>query len=150
MTTYDDIDIDLLAGEVDERTLRFNAYIDGELSVEERRLFAEQLDEDVEFSRDYKAFARPIQGLQAFSFEFAPPGFVSRVETRIRTRSRGRFFAENYLFGERLPYEVVAIMMIVVMATMYFFVEVPKDKHMRDDTAGAPNLRLPSVSGSDN
>ena len=150
MTHYDDIDVGLLDSAVDERTLRFNAYIDDELSAEERRLFEKELAEDEEFARDYEEFSRPIQGLHSFSFEFAPPGFVSRVETRIRTRSQGRFFAENYLFGERMPYEVVAIVMIVLMATMYFFVEVPNDKHMRDDRAGAPNLRLPSTPAESN
>lgn len=118
--------------EVSEQDLLFNAYLDGELSDDEREEFSERLSDDPAFAKAWKDFSSVMGAVRNLPFEFAPDDFVDTVKSRIRTRSRGRFFAEEYLFRTRMPYEVVALVMIIVMASAYLFVGAPPDKHMED------------------
>jgi anti-sigma factor RsiW len=125
--------------EVSEQDLLFNAYLDNELSDDERRDFRERLHDDPVFARAWEDFSSFMNAVHGLPFEFAPDDFVDRVKSRIRSRSRGRFFAEEYLFSTRMPYEVVALVMIIVMAAAYLFVAAPPDKQMQD-------VRLPDSS----
>ena len=118
--------------ELSEQDLLFNAYLDDELSDDERARFAERLEEDPDFARAWESFSSIMGAVHRLPFEFAPPDFVERVQGRIRTRSRGRFFAEEFLFKSRVPYEVVALVMIIVMAAAYLFMGAPPDKQMQD------------------
>ena len=127
--------------ELDERELLFNLRLEGELDEAEVRDFDERLRRDPEFARAWESFREVMGGLAAMPFEFAPPDFVEQVQSRIRTRSRGRFFAEDYLFGSRVPYEVVAIVMIAVMAAAYLLMGAPHDTHLRDVDLQRPTLR---------
>ena len=133
----------LLDDELDESVRIWNDYIDGELSEADRAAFERQLEQDPDLRAEFERFRTTVAGLHAFPFEFAPPDFVSQVETRIRSRSKGRFFSENYLFRDRIMFEVIAIVMIIVMVAMYFFSEAPKDRHIRGDAPAAPNLVVP-------
>lgn len=118
--------------EVSEQDLLFNAYLDDELSDDERRSFDERLADDPSFARQWEDFSSIMAAVHQLPFEFAPDDFVDRVRTRIRTRSRGRFFAEEYLFNTRMPYEVVALVMIIAMASAYLFMGMPPDRQMED------------------
>lgn len=115
----------------EELDLLFNAYFEGELTDPERAEFDSRLEQDDAFRRSYDEFVDIMGGLRSLPFEFAPDDFVDRVTSRIRTRSRGRFFAENYLYGTRVPYEVIAIVMIIVMAGSYMLVEAPRDRDLK-------------------
>ena len=117
--------------EIEELDLFFNAYFEGDLTREEREDFERRLESDEPFRSQYNEFVNIMGGLRALPFEFAPDDFVERVESRIRTRSAGRFFADNYFYRARVPYEVIAIVMIVVMAAAYMMMEVPKDRDLR-------------------
>lgn len=116
----------------EERDLLFNAYFEGELTPKEVADFEAQLEDDLEFAQAYESFTLVMGGLRELPFEFAPDDFVDRVQSRIRSRSRGRFFAENYLYRNRVPYEVIAIVMIVIMAAAYMMMENPRDVALRD------------------
>lgn len=118
--------------ELSEQELLFNAFVDDELSTDERAAFMERLESDPEFRSAWDDFSFVIESMQKLPFQFAPDDFVHQVQSRIRTRSRGRFFAEELLFRSRVPYEVVALVMIIVMAAAYLFMEAPPDKQMRD------------------
>lgn len=118
--------------ELSEQELLFNAYVDDELSPDERSAFKERLESDPEFRRAWEDFSFVIESMHRLPFEFAPDDFVQSVQSRIKSRSRGRFFADEFLFKSRVPYEVVALVMIIVMAAAYLFMEAPPDKQMRD------------------
>lgn len=118
--------------EVSERDLLFNAYLDDELSDEERQDFDSRLAADPSFAEAWEDFASIMDAVHGLPFEFAPDDFVDQVRSRIRTRSRGRFFAEEFLFSTRMPYEVVAMVMIIVMATAYLFMGAAPDRGMED------------------
>lgn len=119
------------AAHIEELDLLFNAYFEGELTGDERADFDSRLERDDSFRRSYDEFVDIMGGLRSLPFEFAPDDFVERVTSRIRTRSRGRFFTENYLYGTRVPYEVIAIVMIIVMAASYMLVEAPRDRDLK-------------------
>ena len=127
--------------ELSEQDMLFNAYLEDDLADDERAEFDRRLADDPDFARAYEQFTDVVGSLGDLPFEFAPPDFVERVQTRIRTRSRGRFFAEEFLFKTRIPYEVVAIVMIIVMAAAYLFMGAPPDKQMQDvDVQTPPRL----------
>jgi len=130
---------------ISERDRLFNAYYENELDEAARADFEDRIESDEEFAEAYHAFFEVMGGLRELPFEFAPDDFVERVQSRIRTRSHGRFFAEELLFKTRIPYEVVAIVMIIVMAAAYLFMGTPPDRGMQDvDPAQAhPRLDVP-------
>lgn len=118
--------------EVSEQDLLFNAYLDDDLSDDERRDFDARLVVDPAFAQQWEDFSSFMGAVHRLPFEFAPDDFVERVRSRIRTRSRGRFFAEEYLFKVRMPYEVVALVMIIAMSAAYLFMGAPPDREMQD------------------
>lgn len=136
--------------ELEEQDVMFNAYYEGDMTEEEREEFQGRLAHDEDFRRDYEDFLSIVGGLRSLPFEFAPDHFVEKVQSRIRTRSAGRFFAENYLATTRVPYEVIALVMIIVMAAAYMMMESPRDAQLTtaDITLDAPRqLENPSDSG---
>lgn len=124
--------------ELSEQDVLFNAYLDGELEGEELTAFDERLSTDPDFAKAWENFSSIMNGVRNLPFEFAPDDFVEKVQGRIRTRSRGRFFAEELLFGPRMPYEVTAMVMIIVMAAAYLFMGAPTDKQMQDVKIAPP------------
>lgn len=141
MNTMADIDSD---ADLSEQDLLFNAYLDGDLDRGEKEDFARRLETDPEFKKAWQDFERIMGGIRQLPMEFAPDDFVERVRGRIRTRSNGRFFAENMLFKEHMPYEVVAVVMMIVMATAYLFFGAPHDAKMHDVKISEPPPALKS------
>lgn len=136
---------------IDEQDLLFNAYFEGDLTEDEREAFDLRLEQDEVFRDSYNEFVEIMGGLRDLPFEFAPDDFVDKVQSRIRHRSRGRFFAENFLTSYRFPYEVIAAVMMIVMATAYMMMEAPHDAELRgaDLTIDAPSeLDKPGVDGT--
>lgn len=127
--------------DIDERDALFIAYLEGDLSEDERREFRDELAADDELRRDFEQFEEIMGGMQSLPIEFAPPDFVERVEGRIRSRSKGRFFADSFLYTARIPYEAIAVVMIIVMAAAWLLMEAPKDRGMQDaEVSVAPRL----------
>lgn len=128
--------------EIDERDLLFNAYYEGELTATERADFDDRIAEDPEFAAAYAEFFEMMGGLHELPFEFAPDDFVDNVRGRIRTRSHGRFFGQEWLYSTRVPYEVVAVVMMIVMAGAYILMESPHDKGLQTDGSDMPKLHV--------
>ncbi|QDG50943.1 hypothetical protein FIV42_09415 [Persicimonas caeni] len=124
--------------EIDERDALFIAFLEGDLPDERRQEFEAELERDAELRRDFEDFADIMGGVQSLPFEFAPPDFVDKVQGRIRKRSKGRFFAENFLYSTRMPYEAIAVVMIAVMAAAWMLMGVPKDRNMKTAEANIP------------
>lgn len=118
--------------DLDERDALFIAFLEGDLPEDRRAEFEAELDRDAELRREFEEFADIMGGVQSLPFEFAPPDFVEQVQGRIRSRSKGRFFAENFLYNTRMPYEAIAVVMIAVMAAAWLLMGTPKDRNLRD------------------
>lgn len=117
---------------LDERDALFIAYLEGDLSEAERDEFRAEMDADAQLRHDFEQFAEIMGGMQSLPFEFAPPDFVDKVQGRIRSRSQGRFFVDNFLYSTRIPYEGIAVVMIVVMAAAWILMGKPKDRDIHD------------------
>lgn len=124
--------------EIDERDALFIAFLEGDLPDERREAFEAELERDAELRQDFESFADIMGGVQTLPFEFAPPDFVDKVQGRIRKRSKGRFFTENFLYSTRMPYEAIAVVMIAVMAAAWMLMGVPKDRNMKTAEVNIP------------
>lgn len=124
---------------IDERDVRFIAYLEGDLTPGEREAFEAELDDDAELRADYETFADIMGASQSLPFEFAPDDFVERVQSRIRSRSAGRFFEERWLHSTRVPYEAIAVVMIAIMAAAYILMGAPSDAGLK----GMPDVEVP-------
>ena len=134
-------------GELDERELLFNAYLDGELSEEREAQFDRRLENDPEFRRAYDEFAEIVGDVRNLPYEFAPDDFASKLQDRVRRRSRGGFFSNQLLYHQRAPYEVVAVVMFIVMASAYLFFIIPPDR--RIESSQEKQLEVPPYSNSE-
>ena len=112
---------DLSAEEAQD--MLFHSYFEGDLSPREAAEFESRLEQDARLHQEYQSFVLVMDGLRQLPFEFAPDDFVETVQSRIRARSRGRFFAESYFYKARVPYEVIAVVMIVVMGAAYMMMD---------------------------
>lgn len=107
----------------DEQDMLFHSYFEGEMTPRQASDFESRLEHDQLLEREYQDFVLVMDGLRKLPFEFAPDDFVETVQSRIRARSRGRFFAESYFYKARVPYEVIAVVMIVVMGASYMMMD---------------------------
>lgn len=141
----DDMSDDLTALdlEVDEQDLLFSAYLDDELTADERRDFDARLRDDPDFAAAWHDFSNFMGAIQSLPFELAPDNFVDSVQAQIRVRSRNHFFSDDFEYSSRTPFEIVIVVMILVMAVTYLFMGVPADAGLRDANVpdDTPSLR---------
>lgn len=139
-------------GDVSERDATFIAYLEGDLDEREREEFRAELDEDPELEREFDEFRAVVDGVRGLPFQFAPDDFVDNVTNRIRSRSRGRFFDESFLYSTRTPYEAIAVVMIAVMAAAWILMDMPRDRNMKDieiePRLDTPAQQAPEAPGS--
>ncbi len=118
----------------DEVAIRIMDFLDGEMSDEERSAFEADLTRDPELQRSLEALQSTMGVVQSLQMKFAPDDFVREVESKVRTRSRGRFFGYQALYTSRIPYEVFAVVAIAIMAGMWMM-SSPDDARFSADLA---------------
>jgi anti-sigma factor RsiW len=99
----------------------FSAYIDGEISPEERARVDEHLATCIQCRVSLERFRRTVGGLGALK-RAAPGDFLAGVQAQINRRSRGRFFGKRFLLFGRIPFEWLSLAMIVAMLLYYIVV----------------------------
>lgn len=120
------------SGDIDERDALFVAYLEGDLESDRRENFERDLESDDALREEFESFSHVVEATQSIPIEFAPDDFVDGVQRRIRARSRGRFFSDNFLYSRRMPYEAIAVVMIAVMAAAWLLMGTPKDSELED------------------
>lgn len=126
--------------QMDEQDALFCAYFDGELDGARRAEFDQRREEDPSLERSYQEFVKVMGGLRALPVEFAPDDFIDKVQARMRTRSRGRIYADAFLHSARTPYEIIAIVMLITMGGAYLMLEVPvSDNDLRNAEGVIPS-----------
>lgn len=92
---------------------RFFAYLDGELSDEERSAFEAELERDASLRAEFASFRATMEALHEAAHDEPAPDLTSGVQSRIRRRSRGRFFAAKN--APRFPLEMLVLLFALVV-----------------------------------
>jgi anti-sigma factor RsiW len=98
----------------------FSAALDGELTPEEQQGLAAALEQDPRLRAEYREFIACNHGLRQAAAASAPvPDLLPGVQSRLRARSRGRFYADR--FAERSgtrwqPTVLFALLMLALLA----------------------------------
>jgi len=128
----------------------FSDYLEGELSPREREELSAHLQECEacrEELEDLKKTMRSLSGLKALP---PPAGFASKVQQKIRKRSRGRFFTPERLLM-RIPFEWISFIIIMIMLAMYLLMMMAQSPMVQRDSkqprpSSASRSRRPSRS----
>jgi anti-sigma factor RsiW len=99
----------------------FSAALEGELTEEEQRRFAAALERDAGLGAEYREFVACNDALRhaAAAAPGPVPDLLPGVQSRLRARSRGRFYADR--FAERSgtgwqPTVLFALLMLALLA----------------------------------
>ncbi len=115
-----------------DNAVRLSDYLDGELSEQERIELEAELESDEGLQAELLELQKTLGALQGLSSQVAPDDFVQDIESKIRVRSRGRFFDDDFFYRTRMPYELFAVVMFILMGAMYFYA-LPDAPNLGDD-----------------
>lgn len=118
--------------DISEALSLLNRSIDGDLDADQKSVLARQLEESEELRGELEGLNQVVGGLRALPFEFAPDDFVDKVQGRMRKQSAGRLFAKDFLLKSRVPYEAIAVVMMIIMAAAYLLLEPPLEVTVQD------------------
>jgi anti-sigma factor RsiW len=114
---------------------QFSDYIDDAMSAEQRRAFEAKLAASPEAKRAFDAFKVTLEAVSGLHKMSAPHDFDAGVANTIHRRSGGRFFGRK-AFGDRVPFELLAIVALALLLGVYLL--------MRASTTGSAHLDGPS------
>ena len=121
---------------------RFRAYLDDELSPDERAAFEAQRRASPELDAEFRQYRKMLELLSELPEEPEPGRFAERVEGRIRRRSRGTFFALEPRV--RLPYEAVAIIILLgAVVLLFLHAAPPREMPVMTERGGAARTTSP-------
>src|SRR5260370_11338280 len=106
-----------------QATELFSAYWDRELAAEQAGALEAHLKSCVTCRREFQAFEKTVGAVGSLYRMVAPAGFADEVRSRIRRRSRGRFFAPRRL-AERVPYELFSLVMLGLILAIYLILQL--------------------------
>lgn len=102
---------------------RFRAYLDDELTADERAALDAELAASPDLAAEFDDYRRTVELLRQLPAPEPPERFVERVEGRIRRRSQGRYFALEPRV--RLPYEAIATITLLAAMVLLFMRAAP-------------------------
>ena len=94
-------------------------YCEGELAGGERKRVESHLANCVPCRAAYDELRETMSALSGLHREPAPPELAASVTETIRRRSGGRFFGRR-AFGDRVPFELLAIIALLVAIGLFF------------------------------
>lgn len=106
-------------GEFDENAELFSDYYEGSLDATKKAEVDARMAADSSFAASYREFVKTMDMLSGMHKMSAPLDFDKRVEDTIHRRSGGRFFGRR-AFGQRIPYELLAIIVMLLAGAMYW------------------------------
>ncbi len=105
----------------DEARDLFSDAIEGTLDAERQRALDALLAEDDELREEYQAFRSVIESTAAFGGRTAdedpPPNLLRGVQSRLRQRSKGRFYRDRFSegAGPRGTFPMVLALVVAVL-----------------------------------
>lgn len=104
----------------DEFEARLSELADGTLAAEDRKAVEQHLEGCPTCRDDLAELRKTMDALSGLDRVAAPDNFDHEVAETIRRRSRGRFFGRRTL-GDRVPFELLAVLALVLGLALYFF-----------------------------
>jgi anti-sigma factor RsiW len=101
----------------------FSAYWDEQLAVDQVGALEEHLRSCVVCRREFQSFEKTVSAVGALHKMVAPADFAEAVRSRIRKRSKGRFFTPRRL-AERIPYELFSLLMLGLILAIYIVLQL--------------------------
>jgi len=101
----------------------FSDYCDGAMSPDERRAFEERLAAEPALREQLEVFRETRAALSGLHRMSAPQHFERGIEDTIHRRSAGRFFGRR-AFGERVPFELLAVLALALMLGVYLLIRL--------------------------
>lgn len=100
----------------DEARELFSEAYDGELDAERRAAFDAALEADAELRTEWEGFRAMLDEAHTLDADEAPtPDLLSGVQTRLRERSRGRFYRDRFATRSSLSRGVFPLLLALVM-----------------------------------
>ena len=99
----------------------FSDYHDKTLPEARAREIEQHLATCARCSAELERFRSTLGALSGLHRMAAPPDFDDHVAETIHRRSAGRFFGRR-AFGDRVPFELLAIIALVIVAVLYWFI----------------------------
>ncbi len=106
---------------VDER---WSDWIDAQMDKRERDAFERELEDDPELRRELEAFQQTVGVLRRMPPAQAPDDFLQQVQSRIRRRTTGRFYGEQW--KTRFPYEAAFNLVLLGLMMALYITAMPK------------------------
>jgi len=126
----------------------FSDYHDGTMAPERKRAFEARLAAEPAFKAEWEKFKEAISALSGLHRMAAPQKFEEQVAQTIHRRSGGRFFGRK-AFGDRVPFELIAILALVLAGGIFVLmrfsltgaVHEPLERHAPASGKDAGNAR---------
>jgi len=118
----------------------FSDYYERSLSEAESQRVEQHLARCEDCQRAYQDFKETVGALSGLHKMSAPQRFEQSVEERIHRRSGGRFFGRK-AFGDRVPYEVLAVIALIIGLAVFFLIRSSGTGSLRyDDEPEKPHV----------
>lgn len=112
----------------DEARDLFSRAYDGELSAEQQEAFDALLDRDRELAGEWSEFRDMLNEAQTLAdgeddLDFEAVDLLAGVQSKIRARSRGRFYKDRFAArtgGQAMMPLLLGIVMLVLLAVTWF------------------------------
>lgn len=123
-----------------------SAYLDEELAPEEAAKVEKLLAESPEARAELSGLQNMLKLVKALPEVVAPPDFYEKVARKIRRR---RVFSMEVLWMLILPFQVLSVVLILVVAATYMLLHLDNDpsvKLEKDPTAQLPPPESPPAA----
>lgn len=121
----------------------FSDHYEDNLPADVRAKVDERLRVDGDFAKAYASFSATMEALSGMHKMSAPVDFGDRVEDTIHRRSGGRFFGRK-AFGERIPYEILAVVVMLIAALVYWVGRSSSTGSHKLNDGSRPEIREPA------
>lgn len=112
-------------------------YVEGTLSLEERRELEAKLAEDPALREQLEETREAQRALRSLNKTPAPEDLGKSVEEIIHRRSAGRFFGRR-AFGDRVPFGVLMIVALILFAVLGYLLWSSSTGSLRVDPPAPP------------
>jgi anti-sigma factor RsiW len=108
----------------DSKAELMTAYLDDALEAEDAKSFEKLLDESPEARREFEDLQKVLSIVRDLPELEAPPDFYEQVAKKLRRR---RADGEGSMSVISLPFQVISVFVIMVIAATYLMIEIDRE-----------------------